>query len=473
MGFYFRKSINFGLFRLNFSKSGIGMSAGVKGARVSKTPKGAYVHFGSNGFYYKQRIDTSNKQTNKSDFDSKNSSTSSQQKTSPENSTETIHYIDTSNAELLNKINSTIHQPYSSLIIQISTMAFSVIAICVLINALVVNIPISDPITLQVVILSELFIFITLFSITLFLSWKAYQDDRRKRTTPLFYQLWGISLTRFTNIKKACEILSKSSSIWRLRTFSNDMNQPLDVLKEQPPYILTDVDVWSLDSNRISLYFLPDYIFVWNEKKYGVVSYESIDVFFSTDTILSRGKIPKDATIARYVYQHTRKDGLPDRRYKYNPAFPIIEYGLIEIKSKKGWSIILQVSNLSAARNFADIFNQEVLNKQDKRKTTKDSHKQTNNYQNNNQNYQRQSSNKNQSTYTTPNVTESVRLAHEVLEIRVGATREQIIAAYREQVKSYHPDKAAQASPKIVKLAEEKTKQINAAYETLKKHNYV
>ena len=41
MGFNFRKSLSIGkLFRINFSKSGIGVSAGVKGARVSIGKKG-------------------------------------------------------------------------------------------------------------------------------------------------------------------------------------------------------------------------------------------------------------------------------------------------------------------------------------------------------------------------------------------------------------------------------------------------
>jgi hypothetical protein len=56
MGFYFRKSVKFGPMRFNFSKSGIGVSAGVKGARVSMSPRGTYVHAGTNGFYYRQRI---------------------------------------------------------------------------------------------------------------------------------------------------------------------------------------------------------------------------------------------------------------------------------------------------------------------------------------------------------------------------------------------------------------------------------
>lgn len=40
MGFRFRKSVNFGPFRLNFSKSGVGYSVGGKGFRVTKTATG-------------------------------------------------------------------------------------------------------------------------------------------------------------------------------------------------------------------------------------------------------------------------------------------------------------------------------------------------------------------------------------------------------------------------------------------------
>ena len=57
MGLYFRKSVGFGPFRLNFSKSGVGASFGVRGARISTGPRGTYINAGRNGFYYRQRID--------------------------------------------------------------------------------------------------------------------------------------------------------------------------------------------------------------------------------------------------------------------------------------------------------------------------------------------------------------------------------------------------------------------------------
>lgn len=56
MGWSFRKSASFGPFRLNLSKSGIGASFGVKGARISMNSKGTYVNLGANGLYYRQKI---------------------------------------------------------------------------------------------------------------------------------------------------------------------------------------------------------------------------------------------------------------------------------------------------------------------------------------------------------------------------------------------------------------------------------
>lgn len=57
MGWSFRKSTSFGPFRLNFSKSGVGLSVGVKGARISVSRRGTYVNLGAGGIYYRQKID--------------------------------------------------------------------------------------------------------------------------------------------------------------------------------------------------------------------------------------------------------------------------------------------------------------------------------------------------------------------------------------------------------------------------------
>jgi hypothetical protein len=56
MGFYFRKSIRVGPLRFNLSKSGVGVSTGIKGLRVGVGPRGNYIHAGAGGFYYRTTL---------------------------------------------------------------------------------------------------------------------------------------------------------------------------------------------------------------------------------------------------------------------------------------------------------------------------------------------------------------------------------------------------------------------------------
>lgn len=55
MGFFFRKSINLGKgFRLNLSKTGIGLSGGIKGLRVSRRGNRTTVSAGRNGLFFRK-----------------------------------------------------------------------------------------------------------------------------------------------------------------------------------------------------------------------------------------------------------------------------------------------------------------------------------------------------------------------------------------------------------------------------------
>ena len=57
MGWYLKKAFKIGPFlRLNLSKSGVGFSFGVKGARIGRGPRGTYVAAGREGIYYRQSL---------------------------------------------------------------------------------------------------------------------------------------------------------------------------------------------------------------------------------------------------------------------------------------------------------------------------------------------------------------------------------------------------------------------------------
>ena len=59
---------------------------------------------------------------------------------------------------------------------------------------------------------------------------------------------------------------------------------------------------------------------------------------------------------------------------------------------------------------------------------------------------------------------------YEVLGIKAGASRSEITAKYREMVRQYHPDKVANLGPELRELAEQRMKEINAAYDYLKRY---
>jgi len=56
MGLYLRKALTAGPIRFNLSRSGVGVSIGVKGFRVGAGPRGSYVHAGRGGVYVRQTL---------------------------------------------------------------------------------------------------------------------------------------------------------------------------------------------------------------------------------------------------------------------------------------------------------------------------------------------------------------------------------------------------------------------------------
>src|ERR1051326_6975526 len=115
MGFYIRKSVKFGPVRFNFSKSGIGISSGIPGARISTGPRGTYINMGRNGVYYRKKIDDSipiNRSASQQSYYEKNSTSDGEIPTASAK-----ELIESSNTELISQINLRIQQPTYALLI--------------------------------------------------------------------------------------------------------------------------------------------------------------------------------------------------------------------------------------------------------------------------------------------------------------------------------------------------------------------
>ena len=56
-----------------------------------------------------------------------------------------------------------------------------------------------------------------------------------------------------------------------------------------------------------------------------------------------------------------------------------------------------------------------------------------------------------------------------ILEVNEGASMDEVTTAYKRKIRQYHPDKVESLGPELKKLAEKKSKEINAAYNTAKR----
>lgn len=54
-----------------------------------------------------------------------------------------------------------------------------------------------------------------------------------------------------------------------------------------------------------------------------------------------------------------------------------------------------------------------------------------------------------------------------VLGVAADASSDEIRKAYQDKVRQYHPDRVAGAAPELQRLAERRTKELNAAYQAL------
>ncbi len=67
----------------------------------------------------------------------------------------------------------------------------------------------------------------------------------------------------------------------------------------------------------------------------------------------------------------------------------------------------------------------------------------------------------------TATVTDTGPSPYEVLGIEPGASRTEIRRAYQKKMQKYHPDRVANAADELRDLAEQRSKELNAAYEAL------
>jgi len=254
LGFYLRKSVRVGPLRFNLSKSGIGVSAGVKGFRVGSGPRGNYVHMGRGGLYYRATIPSASRPQASSLPNSERYIPPQPQNTTHDplqkiESGDILQMKDSSSTELLQELNS----KRKTLVLWPYPLALGVIA-------LIISASNNAPGWLSVLIVL-IVIFFTIY---------LYYRDQLRKTTVLLYELEPSVEQSYQVIHDIFDEISRCGAVWHISAEGNVRDKKyhagastlvqrkaISLGKGQPPYVKTNLSIPTLPVGKQTLYFFP------------------------------------------------------------------------------------------------------------------------------------------------------------------------------------------------------------------------
>ncbi len=194
-----------------------------------------------------------------------------------------------------------------------------------------------------------------------------------------------------------------------------------------------------------------------------VVLWDNISARYETVVIKMRPQaVPAGATVRGDSFQHERPDGSPDRRYSHNPRVYLVEYTDVILASVGSEVLRVRLLDRAAAELFATTFTGASRQQRQEERGPRQERYRQDEYRREDRAQQERERAPRQPRAETRQLS-----AYEVLGVAPGSDAATVRAAYIKLVKQYHPDKVAHLAPEFRTVAEERTKEINAAYSKL------
>ena len=320
MGFYLRKTIKVGGVNFNLSKSGIGVSAGVKGLRVGMNGRGTYVQMGRGGLYYRQQLSW-----NRPTGQVGRPTTAPYRPPQPVANSGVFHTEDlalpldvttatASNAEILehfkpkpNWLPATVILAVVALVAAANSVAWGLVWGTAALGALVATVLASQ-------------------------------------RGVLIYDLEGPALERYQAFVESFGAFFSSQRLWlyETRSLTNDWKRnagatalmkrrAASALQEGPAAITTNLSIPCLVSGGEKIHFLPDMIVVRQGAQVAAYLYSDFGARVSSEIFIEEQTVPSDAKVVGHTWRFVRKDGGPDRRFNNNRQIPKCLYQTIDL----------------------------------------------------------------------------------------------------------------------------------------------
>lgn len=350
MSFYLRKSLKAGPFRLNLSKSGIGVSTGVPGFRVGTGPRGNYVHLGRHGVYYRASIPSGKAQRSPGLGDRPWSPLSSAKSNDiifeDVTGATTAQLAEAAPTEMIDQLNAAAQTSAVAPVVGVIGALASVV--------LMAGIPVLG-------------VLVAVFAIGA--TWWMHQRDRARKSVVVFYDVnerpaihYQQLLDHFGNARttdQAWHIVAAGAvkTTYQYKTHAGASSildrVPLTFSTGGPPVLETNIAVPSLETKSRGIYFLPDRLLIRDGKHFADAEYSTTKVLAERTRFIESGPIPRDARQVGTTWKYVNVKGGPDRRYKGNRELPIMEYGETVLEDARGMRVVLQFSRPGSAEDVA------------------------------------------------------------------------------------------------------------------------
>ena len=358
MPFYIRKSVSVGPFRFNLSKSGIGVSAGIKGLRIGTGPRGHYIHAGRGGLYYRSSLGGSGKSGGGSTRGSQPAPPRGPERPPAQYAEPNVQMVRVSSEDVLRMQDAR----YSDVLADLKAKQAAIPLLAIAGWA-------GGVLTLLATMTagaSGLLIGCLLTSIATLLGWWA---DSSYRSSVLMYDLEDEAREAYEEVVRCFDLLTSCAGRWHID--AGGAIQDIHAWKRNagaghvldrrstefsyslPRVIKSNVTPPAIKCGKETLYFLPDFLLVIDSAKIGAVAYDGLSIKWQGSHFIEDGAVPSDTQVLYHTWKHPNKNGGPDRRFSNNYQVPVCQYENIYLTSQNGLNELLLVSRNGVTQPFS------------------------------------------------------------------------------------------------------------------------
>ncbi len=322
---------------------------------MSTGPRGTFVHLGSHGFRYTQRIDNPYGQIDRKDIPS-----AFQPSDNPHS-----RVVDSTNVEFI-KMSDIVDSSSQGLLdeikkanerLSLGKLCISMVGLFALLGIIVHSAAPRLALAFSIVASASLCI----------LPWARWRD-RVLGTVRIHYSFDPVGDQIEDALERMIAAMKQTGAIWSVRSQANhgdwkrnggatssiDRHQ-IHVGFGLPSMMKTNARVGFIKLSGRTLYFFPDRILVYSGKDVAAIDYDSISFWHDTVRFVEESDLTHDAMVVDNTWAYVNKSGGPDRRFANNRQIPVVLYGVLRVSASSGINLELHTSSHTVAEGAAKL----------------------------------------------------------------------------------------------------------------------